>query len=414
MAGTDPPYPASNKMNFPRLIYIGDVPIQHTVAGSTLLFRNLQMYPPEKLLICELAEVSTPNRRLSRANYVHLPLGARHLAHTRFAGISSVWRQASTRSMVKKVIRVAQTFHPEAVLTVAHGWSWHTAALVAKKLKLPLHLIVHDHPPLSCDLPKALQFWTERRFQKIYQLATSRLGISPWMENYYRGKYGVAGSYLFPTRAADAPVYVEPPKPRAGKPFTVGFAGTITDGYAKALRTAANVLQPLGGQILIYSGVNEKWIARLGLGLPNISIRPVVPYRQLLEELRTKADLLFLPLSFSPADHIRMITSFQSKLADYTITGLPILIYGPEYASAVRWARQNQGVAEVVDTENAEALATALLRLRSDDALRGQLGKKSSEVGARIFSGETAASIFADHLYCRGNKTADPQPERRQ
>ncbi len=381
----------------PRLLYIGDVPVEHTVAGSTLLFRNLQTYPAEKLWICELAEVSKPERRLPGVNYVHLPLGARRLAHTRFAGISSIWRQATTRLMVGKIIRRAEHFRPEAVLTVAHGWSWHTAALAAQALKLPLHLIVHDHPPISCNLPARLQFWTERRFQVVYRQAVSRLCISPWMESFYREQYGVAGSCLYPCRAADAPVYPEPPEPRPGRSFTLGFAGTITDGYADALRLAAAALEPLGGQILIYSHQNEKSVARLGLRLPNVHIKPTIPYGQLLEEFRKNTDVLFLPLSFRPEDQIWMITSFQSKLADYTLTGLPIFIFGPAYASAVQWARENQDVAEVVDNPDAEALAKALTRLLGDEALRRQLGKNASEIGKKCFQ-ENCRQYFLGHL----------------
>ena len=53
------------------------------------------------------------------------------------------------------------------------------------------------------------------------------------------------------------------------------------------------------------------------------------------------------------SDRINMEMAFPSKLADCTATGLPLLIYGPAYCSAVTWARENPGVAEVVETEGA-------------------------------------------------------------
>lgn len=382
----------------PRLLYLGNVPVEHTVAGSTLLFRNLQTYPTGKLLVCEMGEASRPDRRLPGVAYVNIPLGAQRLAHTRLVALSSLWRQASARILVQKAIQAAAGFKPEAVLTVAHGWSWYTASLVAQALGMPLHLIVHDHPPEVCDLPKGLQFWTERRFRRVYRTAMSRLCISPWMERFYREQYGVSGTWLYPSRAADAPIYDQLPEPRIGETFTLGFAGTITDGYAQALRKAAAALDLIGGKILIYSPQNEKSISRLALRLPNIQIEPVVPYRHLLEEFRQKTDVLFLPLSFRSEERVRMITSFQSKLADYSLTGLPILIYGPAYASAVQWARENPLSVELVDCENGEALTEAVVRLCQDSSLRARLGENSLQRGQEYFSHAATTRNFLSSL----------------
>lgn len=379
----------------PRLLYVGDVPVEHSVAGSTLLFRNLQRYPADRLLICEMAEVSSPERRLTAVNYVRVQLGATRLAHTRFAAVGSLWRQTTASLLVQRVIGATGGFKPEAILTVAHGWSWHTAALVARKLSIPLHLIVHDHPPLSCDLPEALECWTNHRFGRAYRQAVSRLCISPWMERHYREEFGLEGSWLYPCCAVDAPVYAGPPEPRAGARFTLGFAGTITDGYAKTLRMAAAALEPLGGEIVAYSSQNPKSMDRLGLRLSNVRIKPLVPYHQLLEDFRQLADGLLLPLSFRNEDRIRMVTSFQSKLADYSLTGLPILIFGPGYASAVQWARDNPGVAEVVDHEDPAALGKALDRICRDRLLRLQLASRALEIGRQCFAHSTAWKVFA-------------------
>ena len=215
------------------------------------------------------------------------------------------------------------------------------------------------------------------------------------MERHYREEFGLAGSWLYPCGAVDAPVYAGPPEPRAGARFTLGFAGTITDGYAKALRMAAAALEPIGGEIIAYSSQNPRSMDRLGLRLSNIRIKPLVPYRQLLEEFRQIADVLFLPLSFLSQDRVRMVTSFQSKLADYSLTGLPILIFGPAYASAVQWARDNPGVAEVVDREDPATLEKTLDRICRDRLLRSQLANKALEIGRHYFAHSTAWKVFA-------------------
>ena len=89
---------------------------------------------------------------------------------------------------------------------------------------------------------------------------------------------------------------------------------------------------------------------------------------------REEVDVLFVPMSFDPTDRPNMETGFPSKLTDYTSVGVPLLIYGPAYCSAVRWAGNNPGVAEVVDDENPKALTEALCRLAASPAHRIALG----------------------------------------
>jgi len=42
---------------------------------------------------------------------------------------------------------------------------------------------------------------------------------------------------------------------------------------------------------------------------------------------------------FDPTMRRRMETSFPSKLVEFAQFGKPIIVWGPEYCSAVRWAR---------------------------------------------------------------------------
>src|SRR5690349_7624428 len=43
----------SDSADLPRLVYIGDVPIESTYHGSILLYRLFEAYPADKLLIIE-------------------------------------------------------------------------------------------------------------------------------------------------------------------------------------------------------------------------------------------------------------------------------------------------------------------------------------------------------------------------
>jgi hypothetical protein len=136
----------------------------------------------------------------------------------------------------------------------------------------------------------------------------------------------------------------------------------------------------------------------IGLDLPNIELHGMVTSEEMIHRFRNEADLLILPMSFASEDITNMKISFQCKLTDYTASGVPILICGPSYCSAVRWARENPGVATVVETEDSTELENELIYLCSHSSLRWQLGAKALEAGNAYFSSESASEIFYSAL----------------
>lgn len=89
-------------------------------------------------------------------------------------------------------------------------------------------------------------------------------------------------------------------------------------------------------------------------------------------------------MSFAECDRNNMTLAFASKLADYTITGVPLLIYGPAYCSAVNWAHDNPGVAEVAESESTLREAVTFLAMQPEHRLA--LGTRALEVGREYFS----------------------------
>ena len=110
--------------------------------------------------------------------------------------------------------------------------------------------------------------------------------------------------------------------------------------------------------------------------------------------LREEADALFVPMSFAPEDRANMTLAFPSKLADCTAVGLPLLVYGPAYCSAVTWARENEGVAEVVDTNEGLELSAAVARLAADPSRRLAFAKRALEAGRQYFAHDAVQQVF--------------------
>ena len=373
--------------DLPKLLYIGDVTVESTIAGSALIYRLLEQYPTDKLLIVEgNTNVSKLPTRLQEVDYQILNIGNQRLINSRLSKIYSSYLLLTARQKIAQLKTTVEKFKPEAILTVAHGFSWLTAAELAKHHQLPLHFIVHDDLPSYMPGIDRLKPKIEQEFTQVYRQAKSRFCVSPYMEQHYQVKYGVGGSVLYPSRAADVQIFDVPPKKANYNSLTFAYAGSInTPGQAKTLVDLASVIEKFDSKLIIYSALDRQSIYNLSFNKTNIEVRSLIPYEQLIKRLREEADVLFAPMDFEVKNKSNMQLCFPSKLADYTIVGLPLLIWGAKYCSAVRWAKDNPGVAEVVDTESLDALFVAVEKLCSNFDYRYLLGLNALQKGKEYF-----------------------------
>jgi hypothetical protein len=279
-------------------------------------------------------------------------------------------------------------FGPEAILTVAERYSWLVGAQFAKDAALPLHLIIHDHWLSLLEAFPGIKPWFDRRFGRVYRRAASRLCVSPFMEEQYRHKYGVAGEVLYPSRPKDCPSFEGVPQTynKNGGPLVGAYAGRILiAGYARLIADLAKGLEKRGGSLLLFGPHSSKDLKRWGLDLQNVSSQGLASPAELVSRLRERADFVFVPMAFDAdgADY-NMRVGFPSKLVDYTATGLPILVWGPESCSAVRWAQVHAPVAEVVTSKEVGEIDDVLQRLEETQR-RARLGRAAAELGGKLF-----------------------------
>jgi hypothetical protein len=379
----------------PRLVYIGDVPVESSYHGSALLYRLLQDYPPDKLLMIEAGEAaSLPERRLPGRQYRECLRPGGRLQRTRLARWAASWFVTRMSAGYAPFRRASRGFDPQAVLTVAEGYAWLAAAAFAEQANLPLHLIVHDDWPSLTPVVPGLTPWLDRQFGRIYRQAAS----SPFMEEDYRGKYGVGGDVLYPGRAKYIPSYDgEPNTYTKGRgPLVAAFAGNLFFGYPQLILELAICLEKRGGRVLLFGPHSPEILATYGLNRSSIMPQGLVKSDELISRLRNEADVVFVPMAFDPRQH-NMRVCFPSKLTDYTATGLPLLIWGPEDCSAVRWAHRYAPVAEVVTSNEHEELNAALNRLENAGH-RKRLGLAAIEIGSRLFSHAVSVDILTRAL----------------
>ena len=379
----------------PALLYVGDVPVEASYHGSTLLYRMLSDYPPERLTILETAAPSQPARRLPHVKYFSHPIGKQRWLNTRLHPYLVVWFTNASKRLASGISQPINGFEFESIFTVAHGFGWLAAAEIANKRRVPLYLAVHDDWPRVADIAPQFRDWLDKQFARVYRQAHLRLCVSPAMSRFYEQRYGKPATVIYPGRAKDATQFAEPPA-RLGKnesQFTIAFAGTInSQGYIDALKKLQQALKLVSGRLLIFGPLTDNAAQQIGLNDPNTKICGLLQAEHLLTQLRKDADALFVPMSFSASDRANMEMAFPSKLADCTATGLPLLIYGPAYCSAVTWAHENPGVAEVVESE--AGLGSAVASLAQHPEHRLALGTRALEIGKQYFSHARVQQVF--------------------
>jgi hypothetical protein len=382
----------------PRLVYVGEVPVECSLHSSGLLFRLLQDYPAGKLLIVETwPAISHPTRRLPGVVYRQFALRPKR-GRSRLRRLAATWLALSAAPNANRLRRSLSGFDPEAVLTVAQGYLWLAAAQLAEDAGLPLHLIIHDHWLSLLDIYPGMKPWLDRRFARLYGRAASRLCVSPFMEEEYRHNYGVAGEVLYPSRSKDCPSFDEVPQTcnKSAGPLVGAYAGRILiAGYARLVVDLAKCLEERGGSLLLYGPHSPDDLRRWGLDRQNVFPQGVASAVELISCLRERADFVFVPMAFDANGmDYNMRMGFPSKLVDYTATGLPLLVWGPEDCSAVRWARLYAPVAEVVASREVGEIDAALDRLQQPRH-RERLGRASLKLGDRLFAyGDCAGTLF--------------------
>src|SRR6185369_5201751 len=184
----------------PRLLYVGDVPVEASYHGSALLYRLLTDYAPEQLTIIETATPSQPSRRLPLVNYLSHPIAKQHWLNTRFHPYATAWFTHAGKRLAPKISQSLNGCWFESVLTVAHGFVWLAAAEIAGKRNVPLHLIVHDDWPRVAGVAPAFRNWLDQRFASVYGQAQSRMCVSPAMSRSYAERYGAPAHTIYPSR----------------------------------------------------------------------------------------------------------------------------------------------------------------------------------------------------------------------
>jgi len=189
-----------------------------------------------------------------------------------------------------------------------------------------------------------------------------------------------------------------------GKPLRLALSGGVNASNEVAVEHMAAAVKSLSDvELTIYTRTNEGYLKRLGVEGDAFHLA-TVSRDHLIAELQ-KADILFLPHGFSERESAEEIeTIFPTRTIEYLIAGRPILAHVPENCFIGDFLREHD-CALIVTDPNPAALQEAILRLKTDAALRGQLVGNAVRA-ARQFHAPVVAQQLRDVLQSNRVKLA--------
>jgi len=293
-------------------------------------------------------------------------------------------------------------YKPEVVLSVMQHACYYDCALrYASNRHLPLVAIIHD---VNEQFEKVYSWAVKaarRRDGEYYRYASRRLCISPEMESRCAQVYGVRGDVMYPNRGSELTprAFEKSGKLICAGILTVGFVGNLNYGYGDELCRLLPAFREAGARLVVFSQLPKGKASALLNATDVVDYRGFAPAMEAWEVIKSQCDSVILPYPDSPG-HLECLYRhhFPSKLPEYLALGMPVVVTGPEYATGLKWALQNEGAAMTWISGNPSDFATPLRRLTADANLRVALATTGYARGSYDFNPEKIKATFFSHI----------------
>jgi len=367
--------PSPSAPEFPNLLVLSGAVPETRLAGSLLLYRLLQNYPAERL--CVVGPRPHPESELLSCNYAYLrPARSALLNLTRLAALKRSFEAIGAVGRIPdaRVDQAVGAFRPDVVVSVMERHDYAAAAYsFCRRRGVPLVVVVHDRlESFELVYPgfRAAQLAANAR---IYQFAVARLCVSGEMVDDLERVYGARGTVLYPNRSeALTPRPVSDSVRLKSAPLlTLGYAGSLAYGYGTRIRQVMPALVEAQTRLRVYS------YDRFSEAVPGVVHGGTFPSPELWQRVKGECDAVWLPYSHDAHFQPLYRTHFPSKLAEYMVLGMPVLITGPAYATGVKWGANHADAVVTVPDDDISAIREAVVRLREEDVLRIALAAQS-------------------------------------
>jgi glycosyltransferase involved in cell wall biosynthesis len=277
------------------------------------------------------------------------------------------------------------------VLTVAHGDAFGAAQRFAHKHSIPLVTLFQDWWPDFVSLHAPFQGILEKRFLDLYQQSQLALCVSERM----RDKLGAHSNaqVLFPISEKVGPLAFQR---KADNHMKVLYFGNLCE-YGPMLAEALLEMKSHPRMRLETRGANPNWPESFRCEMERERLwHDFAPFQECQTWLES-ADAYLITMVFDPSMRKRMETSFPSKIGEMAQKGRPLVIWGPEYCSAIQWARRGNRALCVTNPDPGR-LRWELEKLASSPEEQKRLSLASLRAAQTDFSPERVQAQFLDAL----------------
>jgi len=342
-----------------RVFYLSYTPPVPTWGGAMSFYRHFVERSDFEVFVAtdsmEVQEYEVPYRFLR----FDAPKWLERVVHTRLYRWFWHYKQLIAGYFVPdEVWQAARAFQPDFIFTIAGSWNWtaRMAQRVAGRLRVPLVASFNDWFDFGVMMHPSFRSSIERAFRRFYRDCDLAFCTSEGMLEAL-GPHPNA-HVLYPTGSSMLDNKREfIPFTDAGRPATVLFAGSLSAWYGPMLEQLVQRNSDSRLRFEIF-GSNASWSREFDIAARADGVYKEQVSFDRLRMYAQEADLLLLPMGFG--DECAQIerTSFKTKFLDYLTFQKPIVIWGPEYCSAVRAAREFDAAECYTSPDAAGCIAT--------------------------------------------------------
>jgi glycosyltransferase involved in cell wall biosynthesis len=380
-----------------RVLLVSIVPPRNDCGVRIVMYRHFVDRSPFELHVASNADFADG---LMIHTQLRLPYLVHRLRKSRFGRRFAAWI-ADYENLVWPLTandaleEAVEKFQPQVILTLAECGLSHIARKTAQRHRIPLAGLFLDWFPVMKGHygHKSTQQILSRRYRELYGACDLAFCTSDGMQEVLGPHPNSQVIYPMPGR------HVVPEKawpPRSGK-FRLVYVGSVENFYGRMLCSLIEEIEATTDLEIIVVGPNADWPKQLrDRALTNGIYLGFKPPEEAARVLAS-ADALLSVMSFEKEHELFMRTSFTTKFLDYVSFGKPVILWGPEYCTPVRVAREHGGAA-VVSVADATAVVSLCRQIARDTELNEKLSKQALHLHQTLFNPDRLQEVFVQKI----------------
>jgi glycosyltransferase involved in cell wall biosynthesis len=381
----------------PRVLLVSIVPPRNDCGVRIVMYRHFIDRSPFELHVASNADFA---EGLVIHTQLRLPYLVHRLKKSRFGAPLAAWIidyenfiwPLTTNDALEEAV---EKFQPEVILTLAECGLCHIARKTAERHRIPLAGLFLDWFPIMKGHygHKSTQRILSQRYRELYAACDLAFCTSDGMQEVLGPHPNSHVIYPMPGRH----VLSEKAWPRHSRKFRVVYVGSVENFYGRMLCSLIERIEATSDLEIIVVGPNADWPKQLReRSLANGTYLGFKPPEEAAEVLAS-ADALLSVMSFEKEHELFMRTSFTTKFLDYVSFGKPVILWGPEYCTPVRVAREHDGAA-VVTAVDAAAVVSVCHKIAKDRELNEKLSKQAVQLHQTLFNPDRLQDVFVQKI----------------